>query len=349
MDTEIGSGETHRSLAQVFSPVPVVDEKDLLIQEYFGNVASKQPALSACVVTVKAPCSEAFQRPCFNEYVIVLEGKIELHVTVDEVAPGEPTEEIITVEAGSSVFLPKGTRVKFVWPGPCKYVPICTPAFTPTNCGREEEEGNELAKSSACMNRLQQLHEEKRHPFLFHVAQKMFWDQAKKTGQTYFPPTYEADGFTHMTADPTKLVEVLNHFYKGVAGDWVCLKTNADTLRGAGIELTFEATAPVGDIEAIDMGDQLFPHLHGGIPPVGVVHEELAVERASDGTFIAINGLFEGTESSAPISAATTSAAAVKAPSNSFLGRALMLGLAVGAVIAAGMVIKRSSAGKLMK
>ena len=45
-----------------------------------------------------------------------------------------------------------------------------------------------------------------------------------------------------MTADPTKLVEVLNHFYKRVPGDWVCLKTNADTLRGAGIELTFEAT-----------------------------------------------------------------------------------------------------------
>ena len=102
MDTEIGSGENYRSLAQVFSPVPVVDSKDLLIQEYFGNVASKQPSLSACVVTVKvctvsntkhayqsyrcvesstilirscaqiciepkAPCSEAFQRPCFNE------------------------------------------------------------------------------------------------------------------------------------------------------------------------------------------------------------------------------------------------------------------------------------------
>ena len=97
------------------------------------------------------------------------------------------------------------------------------------------------------------------------------------------------------------------------------------------------------------MGDQLFPHLHGGIPPVGVVHEELAVERASDGTFIAINGLFEGTESSPPMSEASTAAAAVKATPKSFLGCALMWGLAVGAVIAAGMVIKRSSDGKWMK
>merc|ERR1712151_1151411 len=187
---------------------------------------------------------------------------------------------------------------------------------------------------SACMHRLRQLHEEKRHPFLFHVAQKTLWEQAKKAGETYFPPTYKADGFTHMTADPTKLVEVLNHFYKDVEGDWVCLKTNADTLRGAGTELTFEATAPVGDIEAIDMGDQLFPHLHGGIPPVGVVHEELDVERASDGTFIAINA---------------RTAAAAKATSKSFLGCALMWGLVVGTAITAGMVIKRSSAGKWMK
>merc|ERR1712032_840585 len=58
-----------------------------------------------------------------------------------------------------------------------------------------------------------------------------------------------------------------------------------------GIELTFEATAPVGDIEAIDMGDQLFPHLHGGIPAKGVVVEELPVRRRKDGTFVEIPGL----------------------------------------------------------
>ena len=100
-----------------------------------------------------------------------------------------------------------------------------------------------------------------------------------------------------MTADPTKLVDVLNHFYKQVKGEWVCLKTNADTLRGGGIELTFEETAPVGDIEAIDMGDQLFPHLHGGIPPSGVVHEEMEVVRAADGTFLEIVGLLGDADS----------------------------------------------------
>ena len=66
MDTEIGSGENHRSLAQVFSPVPVVDSKDLLIQEYFGNVASKQPSLSACVVTVKVCNVVPEGKPCLH-------------------------------------------------------------------------------------------------------------------------------------------------------------------------------------------------------------------------------------------------------------------------------------------
>ena len=96
------------------------------------------------------------------------------------------------------------------------------------------------------------------------------------------------------------------------------------------------------------MGDQLFPHLHGGIPPVGVVHKELAVERAPDGTFIAIDGLFEGAESSPPTSESKTEAPA-KPKSMSFLGCALILGLAVGTAITAGMFIKRSSTGKFMK
>ena len=35
-----------------------------------------------------------------------------------------------------------------------RYVPICTPAFSVDNCGREEEEGNHLAKSGESMQAL---------------------------------------------------------------------------------------------------------------------------------------------------------------------------------------------------
>ena len=43
-------------------------------------------------------------------------------------------------------------------PGPARYIPICLPAFTPANCGREDEAGNHMAKSSAAMDKLRALH-----------------------------------------------------------------------------------------------------------------------------------------------------------------------------------------------
>ena len=66
----------------------------------------------------------------------------------------------VKVKAGKGCFLPKGTRVKWIWNGPCKYVPICLPAFTPDNCGREEEHGNHLAKTSDAMDKLRALHKD---------------------------------------------------------------------------------------------------------------------------------------------------------------------------------------------
>ena len=61
-------------------------------------------------------------------------------------------------------------------------------------------------------------------------------------------------------------------------GDWVCLRTSKKALESAGISTTFEATAPVGDIAAFDAGDELFPHVQGGLPASGgVIFEELCV------------------------------------------------------------------------
>jgi hypothetical protein len=135
--------------ATVYEPVDVVDAPGITIAEYFGNVASKDSKLSACVVTVRKPSEEAYQTPEFDEYVLVLEGEVEL-------LQGDGKR--VTIAAGNGAFLPKGLRVKWIWKGACKYVPICLPAFTPENCGREEEEGNHLAKTSAAMDKLRDLH-----------------------------------------------------------------------------------------------------------------------------------------------------------------------------------------------
>eukprot|EP00467_Chlorarachnion_reptans_P023844 CAMPEP_0114500224 /NCGR_PEP_ID=MMETSP0109-20121206/7846_1 /TAXON_ID=29199 /ORGANISM="Chlorarachnion reptans, Strain CCCM449" /LENGTH=320 /DNA_ID=CAMNT_0001677863 /DNA_START=65 /DNA_END=1027 /DNA_ORIENTATION=+ len=272
-------------MAETTRPVNVVDEKDIVIQEFFGRVASGDKRLSACVVTVHKASEEAWQTPEFDEYVLVLEGKVHLK---------HSDGRVVAVEANSGAFLPKNSRIKWVWPGPCKYIPICLPAFSTDNCGREDEPGNHHAKSSEAMQKLRELHAAKQHPWLFHVAKKSLWETAKERGEIYYPPTFEQDGkFTHATADPSKLIDVLNHFYKNVKEDFVCLRTSKSALEGAGIKVTFEATAPVGDIEAIDMGDQLFPHIIGGIPTKEVVQEEMPVLRAPDGTFLKIEGIIK--------------------------------------------------------
>jgi len=130
----------------VFSPVDVVKAGDLTITEFFGRVASKDERLSACLAVVSAPCAEAYQAPEFDEYVLVLKGKLQLH----------QADGVTEVEPGRAVLLKAGERVKWVWPGECTYIPVCLPAFSPENCHREQEEG--AAKDEACMARLHELH-----------------------------------------------------------------------------------------------------------------------------------------------------------------------------------------------
>lgn len=93
---------------------------------------------------------ESPQKPAFDEYVLVLEG--EVHIM-----HGDGLKQCVVVKAGEGLVLPANTRVQWVWPGPCKYVPICLPAFSPSNCGREEAAGP-VAKTEESMDRLRQLH-----------------------------------------------------------------------------------------------------------------------------------------------------------------------------------------------
>lgn len=249
----------------ITTPVDVIDEPGLRITEYFGNVADHQSVLSACLATVTKPASEAWQTPLFDEYVLVLEGRVEIH----------HSGGVLQVKAGQGLFLPKLTRVKWVWPEPTKYVPICLPAFSPWNCVREDDSG---VKSEEAMARLRSL-----HGVILHVARKDLWESC---GDCYYPPTFAQDGeFTHATSDVTKLIDVLNHFYKSHDGDFVCLKMTISSLEACGVKTLFEETSPVGDTPAIDMGTQLFPHIQGGIPPNAVL-DVLPVIRAKDGTFL---------------------------------------------------------------
>lgn len=130
------------------------------------------------------------------------------------------------------------------------------------------------------------------HEYVYHLIQADLWQRSKSTGDTYFPPTYEQDGFTHATANPAMLLPVANHFYTDVGGDWFCLKMTVDSLADTGVNVVFEGTAPVGDKAAdFDGSDgELFPHIMGGIPPDAVI-DVLPVSRGPDGTFLAIDSV----------------------------------------------------------
>jgi len=132
----------------VIDPVDVVKVDTLTITEFFGNVSSKDSKLSACYATVTEKCAEAYQAPDFDEYVLVLKGEIHL----------EQTEGTTVVGEGKAVLLKAGERVKWTWPGPCIYIPVCLPAFTPDNCHREEEEG--ACKDKEAIEKLHALHKD---------------------------------------------------------------------------------------------------------------------------------------------------------------------------------------------
>ncbi len=130
------------------------------------------------------------------------------------------------------------------------------------------------------------------HEFLFHLVQADLWAAAVGDSAVYFPPTYEQDGFTHGTANSSKLLMVANHFYTDVPGDWLCLRMTISSLAATGVEVVFEGTAPVGDKPAnFDVTNtELFPHLQGGIHPDAVL-EAHAVERDAQGRFLAVAGV----------------------------------------------------------
>jgi len=130
------------------------------------------------------------------------------------------------------------------------------------------------------------------HDFVYHLVQADLWQQSITNNSVYYPPTYEQDGFTHGTANPQKLLQVANHFYKDIPGAWLCLRMTVASLAASGVEVVFEGTAPVGDMPAEfdNSNDELFPHLQGGIHPTAVLGTH-SVERTSKGEFLSITGV----------------------------------------------------------
>jgi uncharacterized protein (DUF952 family)/mannose-6-phosphate isomerase-like protein (cupin superfamily) len=264
----------------------VVETAELAIGEYAGNVATTDDRISIAHVVVSAPASEPWLTLHYDEWICVLKGRMVLQHEGGEVEAA----------AGATVFIAKGERFRPVFPEACEYVPVCLPAFRPDRCIREDEAGTEGERVA---KKLKQLHgmdasgaaaQDAKPEVLYHMCQRAQWEAAQKAGEAYFPPTFEADGFTHATGVPSRLIETANHFYQQVAGEWVCLRMTRTALRKVGIVVRDERALPVG-AQAVGetWGTWVCPHILGGIPP-SVVDAEFPMAR--DGPrYLAIPGV----------------------------------------------------------
>ena len=128
------------------TPVKVVDNESLTINEYFGRVASKDSTASLAVVDVRKAGSVSFQTRGFAEYVICNSGAIDL-----EYADGGCSR----VNAGEGALLHAGLRVKSSFSGACNYTAVCVPAFLPEHSGFEH--GDQIVDDDA-QTKLKSLH-----------------------------------------------------------------------------------------------------------------------------------------------------------------------------------------------
>ncbi len=101
-----------------------------IIRELVGLVNSQTKEASIARMTSPQGWEEPPQRPDFNEYTIVLEGKI--HIETDD--------GVFDVVAGELFIAEKGKSVRYSTPYPdgAEYIAVCLPAFSPDTVHREE-------------------------------------------------------------------------------------------------------------------------------------------------------------------------------------------------------------------
>lgn len=109
--------------------VPTTDGK--LIEEHAGLASTRNGQLSIARMVAPPAWSEPFQTPEFDEYTLVSTGRKQV----------EADGETLVLEAGESILIQKGTRVRYSNPfnEPCTYWSICLPAFSMAAVNREAE------------------------------------------------------------------------------------------------------------------------------------------------------------------------------------------------------------------
>ncbi len=105
-------------------------QDNIEIDEYIGLISSGNDQMSWCRICCAAGWSEPYQRPDFDEYMVVLQGC--LHIRHE----GAPTT---IVRAGQAAIVARGERISYATPDEeTVYFSVCLPAFAMELAHRDE-------------------------------------------------------------------------------------------------------------------------------------------------------------------------------------------------------------------
>ncbi|MFN8549224.1 MAG: cupin domain-containing protein [Candidatus Eisenbacteria bacterium] len=109
--------------------IEAAGNKPKRIDEYVGRVNSHTDGVSIAHMRSPGGWIEPAQTPEFDEYTIVLRGRVE--VVHDD--------GVLSVGAGQAVVARKGERVQYRTPDPegAEYIAVCLPAFSPSMVHRD--------------------------------------------------------------------------------------------------------------------------------------------------------------------------------------------------------------------
>jgi acyl-CoA synthetase (AMP-forming)/AMP-acid ligase II len=112
------------------SVIKAAGNKEKIIREFFGHVNSKTSEISIAQMISPRGWVEPGQSPKFNEYTVVLKGKLKITTRKEE----------FIISEGQGIMTSKDEWVQYSTPfeGGAEYIAVCLPAFSPDLVHRDE-------------------------------------------------------------------------------------------------------------------------------------------------------------------------------------------------------------------
>ena len=119
------------TLIPVPTRIEAAGNKPKLIEEYIGRVNSGTLAVSIAHMHSPEGWQEPGQRPDFDEFTVVLRGKLRV----------EHGTGALEVATGQAIIAHRGEWVRYSSPesGGAEYIAVCLPTFSPATVHRDTE------------------------------------------------------------------------------------------------------------------------------------------------------------------------------------------------------------------